>query len=162
LERRLCKTIKIHESKGATSFVHPLFPPKIVDFSRKIPVDNTPFLWYIINIEREKYIMKKLILMLALLWFGLVSFQNSVKANDYTTAVIGHVIQNHKEIDHSKLLENEMNRLMHSVSIEMVSILQKHLPYIMEGVMTELKLELDKTQKCLLLKDSKIKDKDCK
>ena len=30
-----------------------------------------------------------------------------------------------------KLLENEMNRLIHSVSIEMVSILQKHLPYIM-------------------------------
>ena len=105
--------------------------------------------------------MKKLILILALLWFGLVSFQNSVKANDYTTAVLGHVIQNHKEIDHGKLLENEMNRLMHSVSIEMVSILQKHLPYIMDGVMTELKLELDKTHKCLLLKDSKIKDKDC-
>ena len=83
------------------------------------------------------------------------------KANDYTTAVIGHVIQNHKDIDHSKLLEAEMNKLMHSVSIEMVSILQKHLPYIMEGVMTELKLELDKTHKCLLLKDSKIKDKDC-
>ncbi len=106
--------------------------------------------------------MKKLLLLLALLWFGLLSFQNSVKANDYTTAVIGHVIQNHKDIDHGKLLENEMNRLMHSVSIEMVSILQKHLPYIMEGVMTELKLELDKTHKCLLLKDSKIKDKDCK
>ena len=105
--------------------------------------------------------MKKLILLLALLFWGLTAFQNSVKANDYTTAVIGHVIQNHKEIDHGKLLENEMNRLMHSVSIEMVSILQKHLPYIMEGVMTELKLELDKTHKCLLLKDSKIKDKDC-
>ena len=105
--------------------------------------------------------MKKLLLILALLWFGLISFQNSVKANDYTTAVIGHVIQNHKEIDHGKLLEVEMNRLMHSISIEMVSILQKHLPYIMEGVMTELKLELDKTHKCLLLKDSKIKDKDC-
>ena len=105
--------------------------------------------------------MKKLILLLALLFWGLTAFQNSVKANDYTTAVIGHVIKNHKEIDHGKLLENEMNRLMHSVSIEMVSILQKHLPYIMDGVMTELKLELDKTHKCLLLKDSKIKDKDC-
>ena len=105
--------------------------------------------------------MKKLILLLALLFWGLTAFQNSVKANDYTTAVIGHVIQNHKEIDHGKLLENEMNRLMHSVSIEMVSILQKHLPYIMDGVMTELKLELDKTHKCLLLKDSKINDKDC-
>ena len=105
--------------------------------------------------------MKKLILILALLWFGLVSFQNSVKANDYNTAVIGHVIQNHKDIDHNKLFEAEMTKLMHSVSIEMVSILQKHLPYIMDGVMTELKLELDKTHKCLLLKDSKIKDKDC-
>ena len=105
--------------------------------------------------------MKKLILILALLWIGLVSFQNSVKANDYATAVIGHVIQNHKDIDHGELLENEMNKLMHSMSIEMVSILQKHLPYILDGVMTELKLELDKTHKCLLLKDSKIKDKDC-
>ena len=106
--------------------------------------------------------MKKVILLLALLWFGLVSFQNSVKANDYTTAVIGHVIQNHKDIDHSKLLEAELKKMMHSMSIEMVSLLQKHLPYIMDGVMTELKLELDKTHKCLLLKDSKIKDKDCK
>jgi hypothetical protein len=94
-----------------------------------------------------------------LIWGLLSNIQ--AKANDYATTVIGHVIQNHKEIDHGKLLESEMNRLMHSVSIEMVSILQKHLPYIMDGVMTELKLELDKTHKCLLLKDSKIKDKDC-
>ncbi len=48
-----------------------------------------------------------------------------------------------------------------NLQLEMVSILQSHLPYIMEGVMTELKLELGKTHKCLLLKDSKIKDKDC-
>ena len=82
-----------------------MFSPKIVDFSRKIPIDNPPFLVYIINIEREKYIMKKLILILALLWWGLTAFQNSVKANEYNTAVIGHVIQNHKNIDHSKLLE---------------------------------------------------------
>ena len=51
--------------------------------------------------------------------------------------------------------------MMHSMSIEMVSLLQKHLPYIMDSVMTELRLELDKKHKCLLLKDSKIKDKDC-
>ena len=107
--------------------------------------------------------MKKFVITIlivnAMIWGLLSSIQ--AKANDYATTVIGHVIQNHKEIDHGKLLENEMNRLMHSVSIEMVSILQKHLPYIMDGVMTELKLELDKTHKCLLLKDSKIKDKDC-
>ena len=105
--------------------------------------------------------MKKLLLGVAIIYLALTGLMNSVKANDYNTAVIGHVIQNHKDIDHEKLLENEMNRLMQLVSIEMVSILQKHLPYIMDNVMTELRLELDKTQKCLLLKDSKIKDKDC-
>ena len=106
----------------------------------------------------KKFIITVLIIN-GLIWGLLSNIQ--AKANDYANAVIGHVIQNHKDIDHGELLENEMNRLMHSISIEMVSILQKHLPYIMEGVMTELKLELDKTHKCLLLKDSKIKDKDC-
>ena len=106
----------------------------------------------------KKFIITVLIIN-GLIWGLLSNIQ--AKANDYSNAVIGHVIQNHKDIDHGELLENEMNRLMHSISIEMVSILQKHLPYIMEGVMTELKLELDKTHKCLLLKDSKIKDKDC-
>ena len=107
--------------------------------------------------------MKKFVLTVLIvnaLICGLLS-NIQAKANDYATAVIGHVIQNHKDIDNSKLLEAELSKMMHSVSIEMVSILQKHLPYIMEGVMTELKLELDKTHKCLLLKDSKIKDKDC-
>ena len=106
----------------------------------------------------KKFIITVLIIN-GLIWGLLSNIQ--AKANDYSNAVIGHVIQNHKDIDHGELLENEMNRLMHSISIEMVSILQKHLPYIMEGVMTDLKLELDKTHKCLLLKDSKIKDKDC-
>ena len=106
----------------------------------------------------KKFIITVLIIN-GLIWGLLSNIQ--AKANDYANAVIGHVIQNHKDIDHGELLENEMNRLMHSISIEMVSILQKHLPYIMEGVMTDLKLELDKTHKCLLLKDSKIKDKDC-
>ena len=105
--------------------------------------------------------MKKLILILALLWFGLVSFQNSVKADDYTKAVIGHVITNSKDIDHGKLLEQEMSKMGHQFALQMVSILQQHLPYIMDNMMTELRLELDKTHKCLLLNDSMIKDNDC-
>ena len=105
--------------------------------------------------------MKKMIVLLALNYFGLTAFQNSVKADDYTKAVIGHVITNSKDIDHGKLLEQEMSKMGHQFALQMVSVLQKHLPYIMDSVMTELKLELDKTHKCLLLKDSKIKDKEC-
>ena len=108
--------------------------------------------------------MKKLILILALLWWGLTAFQNSVKANEYNTAVISHVISETlkgTDIDHGKLLEQEISKLGHDMALQMVSILQQHLPYIMDGVITELKLELDKTHKCLLLKDTKIGDKDC-
>ena len=105
--------------------------------------------------------MKKMIVLLALIYLGLTAFQNIVKADDYTKAVIGHVITNSKDIDHGKLLEQEMSKMGHQFALQMVSVLQKHLPYIMDSVMTELKLELDKTHKCLLLKDSKIKDKEC-
>ena len=66
----------------------------------------------------KKFVLTVLIVN-ALIWGLLSSIQ--AKANDYNTAVIGHVIQNHKDIDHSKLLEAELSKMMHSVSIEMVS-----------------------------------------
>ena len=105
--------------------------------------------------------MKKLLLGVAIIYLALTGLMNSVKANDYSTAVIGHVIQNHKQIDHGKLLEVEMNRLMHSISIEMVSILQAYLPAILDGVMSDLRLQADEKYKCALLEGSKIED-DCK
>ena len=107
--------------------------------------------------------MKKLILILAVLWFGLNAFANSVKADDYSKAVIGHVIQskvNGTNVDVNALMSYELERLAHKYSIEMVSILQAYLPAILDGVLTELKLEADEKYKCALLKDSNIKD-DC-
>ena len=96
-----------------------------------------------------------------ILWFGLSSL---AKANDYNTAVVGHVISETikgTDMDHQKLLEAEMSKMAHTFAIEMVGVLQQHLPYIMDSVMTQLRLELDKKHKCLLLKDSKIRDKEC-
>lgn len=104
--------------------------------------------------------MKRLLIITTLI---LASFTNA-NANDYNKAVIGHVIQstvNGTSVDHGKLLESELQKLGHQFAIEMTGILQQYLPYIMENAMTQLRLELDKTHKCLLLKDSKIKDKDC-
>ena len=43
----------------------------------------------------------------------------------------------------------------------MVSILQAYLPAILDGVLTELKLEADEKYKCALLEGTKIED-DCK
>ena len=114
----------------------------------------------------KKWILDNLptIFVIGIVAFSFTLVANHAKSSEKTKAVVGHIVQttiNGTEVDHSKLLEQELKKMMHSMSIEMVSLLQKHLPYIMDGVMTELRLELDKTHKCLLLKDSKIKDKDC-
>ena len=113
--------------------------------------------------------MKKLVITIIVLntiiWFGLSSFKMSfAKANEYNTAVIGHVISETikgTDMDHQKLLETEMSKMAHTFALQMAAVLEKHLPYIMDNVMTQLRLELDKTHKCILLKGSKIEDKDC-
>ena len=114
--------------------------------------------------EREEYIMKTLIVFLTILWFGLTALNNSVKADEYNTAVIGHVVSETikgTDMDHQKLLEAEMSKMAHTFTLQLVNVLQQHLPYIMDSVMTQLRLDLDKKHKCLLLKDSKIEDKEC-
>ena len=114
--------------------------------------------------EREEYIMKTLIVFLTVLWFGLNALSNSVKADEYNKAVIGHVVSETikgTDMDHQKLLEAEMSKMAHTFALQMVGVLQQHLPYIMDSVMTQLRLDLDKKHKCLLLKDSKIEDKEC-
>ena len=114
--------------------------------------------------EREKYIMKTMIVFLTILWFGLTTLNNSVKADEYNTAVIGHVVSETikgTDMDHQKLLEAEMSKMAHTFTLQLVNVLQEHLPYIMDSVMTQLRLDLDKKHKCLLLKDSKIGDKEC-
>ena len=48
-----------------------------------------------------------------LIWFGLSSLASNAKAGeDYNTAVIGHIITNHDKIDHAKLLESEMSKVI--------------------------------------------------
>jgi hypothetical protein len=105
------------------------------------------------------------ILFAGMLWmFSSLANADEKKISDYNTAVIGHVIQstvNGTNVDHAKLLESELQKMGHQFAIQMTSVLQQYLPYIMDNMMTQLRLELDKTHKCLLLKDSKIKDKDC-
>ena len=44
------------------------------------------------NITRKET-MKKLLLILAILWFGLNAFAKSVQADEYNKAVVAHVIK---------------------------------------------------------------------
>ena len=107
--------------------------------------------------------MKKLIILLAVVYFGLTAFMNTVKANDYKNAVVGHVIKetiSGNGVDTS-VLEAEMHKLVYNFTLEMTGVLEKHLPNILESVAAEIRQKADSEYKCKLLKDTKIADKEC-
>jgi len=100
--------------------------------------------------------MKKMIFLLAILWLGLNAFANSVKANEYNTAVIGHVVSETikgTDIDHSALLEAEMSKIAHQFALQMTFVMQKHLPQILEGIAADIRLKADNKYKCSLLEN---------
>ena len=107
--------------------------------------------------------MKKFIITILIVNGLIWSLLSGVKADDYNKAVIGHIIQtkvNGTNVDVNALMSYELERLAHKYSIEMVSILQAYLPAILDGVMSDLRLQADEKYKCALLEGSKIED-DC-
>jgi len=100
------------------------------------------------NITRKET-MKKLLLILAILWFGLNAFSNSVKADEYNKAVVAHVIKENisgNGVDMS-VLEAEMAKLAYQFSLEMTSVIEKHLPSILESIAAELRMKADEIYK---------------
>lgn len=105
---------------------------------------------YNVSINNEKgYIMKKLILILAVLWLGLNAFAKTVQADDYNTAVVAHVIKENisgNGVDMS-VLEAEMSKLAYQFSLEMTDVIEKHLPSILESIAAELRMKADEMYK---------------
>ena len=109
---------------------------------------NSVLYSYILTSEKG-YIMKKLILILAVLWLGLSAFANSVKADEYNKAVVAHVIKENisgNGVDMS-VLEAEVAKIAYKFSLEMTSVLEKHLPSILESIANELRMKADEKYK---------------
>jgi hypothetical protein len=93
-----------------------------------------------------------------LLFVGLSSV---AKADEKTSAIIGHVITQAiqgNEMDHAEVMGNELAALMHKFTIEMTGIVLQNLPNIMDSISAQLRQELDKQYKCSLQGDYKNKD----
>jgi hypothetical protein len=85
------------------------------------------------------------------------------KADDYNTAVIGHVIKEKVSgngVDTS-VLEAEMQKLAYNFALQMTDVLEKNLPVILESLAAQLRQNADSEYKCKLLEDTKIADKEC-
>ena len=107
--------------------------------------------------------MKKLILIGVILWLSLNAFANSVKADTKTETIIGHVITQTiqgNDMDHSEVLTNELNALMHQFSIDIMETLLQSMPNILDSISAQLRQEIDKQYKCSLQSED-YKNKEC-
>ncbi len=116
---------------------------------------GTSVLYTYINNERGDYIMKKAVIGFIVFWLSFNLLYNYANAgeNDYPVAVAGHVITNHELIDKQKLMEAEINKIGAQFALEMISIMQKHMPSIIDGLMAEMRNEIAQKQKCEYLKN---------
>ena len=111
-----------------------------------------------------RYLITLVTLLGTLFAFLMWGFNTANAGEQYNKAVIGHVVQskvNGTNVDVNKLFEQEMERVAHQFTLEMIVVMQTYIPAILDGVAADLRLKADKEYKCSLLKDTSIKD-DCK
>jgi hypothetical protein len=102
-------------------------------------------------------------IIIALLIVNVFIWSSVSKADDYNTAVVGHVIKETVSGDgvDTSVLEAEMAKLAYNFALQMTDILEKNLPVILESLAAELRQNADSEYKCKLLEDTKIADKEC-
>ena len=107
----------------------------------------------------KKFIATVLILN-GLIFFGL---SNIAKADTKTETIIGHVITQTiqgNEMDHAEVFANELNSLIHQFSLEMIDIIMKNMPNVLDQISAEMRKEADEKYKCSL-QNKDYKNKEC-
>ena len=107
--------------------------------------------------------MKKILFIGLVVWLSLNAFANSVKADTKTETIVGHVITQviqGNEMNHSEVLTNELNALMHQFSIDIMETLLQNMPNILDSISAQLRQEIDKQYKCSLQSED-YKNKEC-
>ena len=109
--------------------------------------------------------MKNILIALSVVMFIFFTFFAAVgvKADEKKIAIIGHIITQkiqNNDMDHAEVLGNELNALMHQLTIELTTVLLQNMPNILDSISAQLRLELDKQYKCSLQSDD-YKNKEC-
>ena len=89
--------------------------------------------------------------------------KNSAMSDEKTETIVGHVITQTiqgNDMDHSEVLTNELNALMHQFSIDIMETLLQNMPNILDSISAQLRQELDKQYKCSLQSED-YKNKEC-
>jgi hypothetical protein len=99
---------------------------------------------------RHKWIATSFITAIILTIFLL--FCNIVQANDYNKAVIGHIVKENVTgtIDNEAVLKAELQKTMYVFAIQSLSIIESHLPQILDGMQRELEIMVETEYKEVL------------
>ena len=103
-----------------------------------------------------------LVVLFIVSFFFVLGFTQS-KADEKTTAIIGHVITQKiqgNSMDHAEVFSNELASVIHKFSIEMTTVILQNMPSILDSLSAQLRLEADKKYKCSL-QDNDYKNKEC-
>ena len=85
-------------------------------------------------------------------------------SDEKTETIVGHVITQTiqgNDMDHSEVLTNELNALMHQFSIDIMETLLQNMPNILDGIAADMRMKADKNYKCSI-QPEEYKNKDCK
>ena len=98
-------------------------------------------------------LIKNIIYVLVFLYMAGVALHltmQKAKADDYVVATSAHIIKEtvNGNIDHKAVMKSELERLAHSMAIEMTFVLEKHLPNILESIASDIRVNgIDKVYK---------------
>ena len=109
----------------------------------------------------KKYFTALGIVLLTLIMLSFVF--KTVKADEKTTAIIGHVITQKiqgNDMDHAEVFGNELASVIHKFSIEITTVILQNMPSILDSLSAQLRQEADKQYKCSL-QDDDYKNKEC-
>jgi hypothetical protein len=104
-----------------------------------------------------------LIIVCVWIW-GLFLWVESASANDYNTATGAHILTEvikGTDLDEGAIMNAETQRLLHTMSLEIIQVVFNNMPNILDGIAADMRLKADKNYKCAL-QPEEYKNKDCK
>jgi len=98
------------------------------------------------------------ILLGVLVFFSLSLFSQPAHSGDYEEAVGAHVLRETlagRGMKHEEIMANELKRIAHRHTIEILGIMSEHLPHILKGIQSELRMKADEEYKCSLMENTR-------
>ena len=108
--------------------------------------------------------MKKVLVIICVWIWGLFLWVETASANDYNTAVIGHILTETikgTDMDEGAIMNAETQRLLHTMSLEIIQVVFNNMPNILDGIAADMRMKADKNYKCAL-QPEEYKNEDCK